>query len=344
MHAYDHACVHAYTYTSTTYTYTGDLCTKGTRAHTHRELIREWLREPTVRTHIHPYIRIHMHTCTCPSTALRGDTSTAQLAASSSILCTGGSGVNGPPDVNGPPGVNGASGAGGSGVNSGKPRGTGGPLGVNGGAAGMNSAPPGVNGPPGRGVVHSGPPGVNAPPGGGVGTAGWRSALRLLRALVRSESGVGGTPLNHVNRRAPSFSLRWHPSLRALASTPPGPGPTPPRVAPFTPSGIKEVDPPLPSGIASSSHTCIADVDPPLPPGIASSIPCRIAEAGPPLGIDLGDTSCESRSLKFERGVRGLWHRRHVRLTPWALYPFIVGALSAAAAIRKLLHTILTSG
>jgi len=31
-----------------------------------------------------------------------------------------------------------------------------------------------------------------------------------------------------------------------------------------------------------------------------------------------------------------------LRLTPQALYPFLVGALSAAAAIRKLPHTILT--
>jgi len=33
--------------------------------------------------------------------------------------------------------------------------------------------------------------------------------------------------------------------------------------------------------------------------------------------------------------------RGKVRLTPWALYSFLVG-LSAAAAIRKLPHTILT--
>jgi len=33
---------------------------------------------------------------------------------------------------------------------------------------------------------------------------------------------------------------------------------------------------------------------------------------------------------------------RNVRLTPWALSPFLVGVLSAAAAIRKLPHTILT--
>ena len=31
----------------------------------------------------------------------------------------------------------------------------------------------------------------------------------------------------------------------------------------------------------------------------------------------------------------------HVRLTPWALEPFLVGVLSAAAVLRKLPHTIL---
>jgi len=34
--------------------------------------------------------------------------------------------------------------------------------------------------------------------------------------------------------------------------------------------------------------------------------------------------------------------RRNVRLTTWALSPFLVVVLSAAAAIRKLPHTILT--
>jgi len=33
----------------------------------------------------------------------------------------------------------------------------------------------------------------------------------------------------------------------------------------------------------------------------------------------------------------------NLKLTPWALYPFLVGVLSAAASIRKLPHTILTS-
>jgi len=43
---------------------------------------------------------------------------------------------------------------------------------------------------------------------------------------------------------------------------------------------------------------------------------------------------------KLVRRERG--HTHKVRLTPWVLEPFVVGVLRAAAAIRKLLHTILT--
>ena len=34
--------------------------------------------------------------------------------------------------------------------------------------------------------------------------------------------------------------------------------------------------------------------------------------------------------------------KKKVKLAPWALEPFLVGVLSAAAAIRKLPHTSLT--
>jgi len=42
--------------------------------------------------------------------------------------------------------------------------------------------------------------------------------------------------------------------------------------------------------------------------------------------------------------TRGVGKRKslNVRLTPWALEPFLVGVLSAAAAISKLPHAILS--
>jgi len=48
-----------------------------------------------------------------------------------------------------------------------------------------------------------------------------------------------------------------------------------------------------------------------------------------------------------ERGTTGLTfasfvlEEQKVRLTPWALEPFLVGVLSAAAAKRKLPHTLM---
>jgi len=46
-HTYTRTYIHAYVRMCIrTYVFTDGLCTKGTRAHTHRELIREWLSEP----------------------------------------------------------------------------------------------------------------------------------------------------------------------------------------------------------------------------------------------------------------------------------------------------------
>jgi len=52
------------------------------------------------------------------------------------------------------------------------------------------------------------------------------------------------------------------------------------------------------------------------------------------------ETDCQAGDRAWAGGDRA--RGRNLRLTPWALEPFIVGVLSAAAAIRKPPHTILT--
>jgi len=65
--------------------------------------------------------------------------------------------------------------------------------------------------------------------------------------------------------------------------------------------------------------------------------------AGPPAVLDpILEGAQAMRSWTVPGAAESRATCRKVRLTPWALEPFLVGVLSAAAAIRKLAHTILT--